>query len=127
MRCTAEPVIIGGVRIPAEEFIMISLDAADHDPRRFPDPGRFDLRRMTAGHLAFGHGIHYCLGAPLARLEAEIAFTGLLDAFSLIELAVPADQLRWRVSTVMRGLERLPVHLMPGDDGQLSTNDNLWR
>lgn len=113
MRFTTEPVVLSGVAIPAEEIVMISLDAADHDLRRFPDPDRFDVRRLAAGHLAFGHGIHYCLGAPLARLEAELAFTGLLETFALIELAVPADQLRWRVSTVMRGLERLPVRLKP--------------
>jgi len=135
MRYTAEPVVIGGVEIPSEEFVVISLDAADHDPGRFHDPERFDLRRQTAGHLGFGHGIHYCLGAPLARLEAEIAFTGLLDAFSAIELAVPSGQLRWRLSTVMRGLERLPVRLTPqlpppsAHDGVLKdpTTTNYWR
>jgi cytochrome P450 len=135
MRYTAEPVVIGSVEIPSEEFVMISLDAADHDPGRFHDPERFDVRRHTAGHLGFGHGIHYCLGAPLARLEAEIAFTGLLDSFSAIELAVPADQLRWRLSTVMRGLERLPVRLTPhlrsrsAHDGELKdpTTTNYWR
>jgi len=118
MRFTARAAVIGGKEIPPGELVMVSLDAADHDPQRFPDPDRLDLRRPTGGHLAFGHGIHYCLGAPLARLEAEIAFTGLLDRFSLIELAVPVDQLRWRVSTVMRGLERLPLRLTVNSSGE---------
>jgi cytochrome P450 len=113
LRFTAQPVKIGGTDIPAGEFVLVSLDAADHDPRRFPHPDQLDLSRETGGHLAFGHGVHYCLGAPLARLEAQIAFTGLMDTFGRIELAVPAGQLRWRISTVMRGLERLPVRLWP--------------
>jgi len=63
--------------------------------------------------VAFGHGIHYCLGAPLARLEAEIAFGALLDRFGEITLAVPPDELRWRPSTLIHGLETLPVRLHP--------------
>ncbi|HZB50294.1 MAG TPA: cytochrome P450 [Mycobacteriales bacterium] len=111
LRFTAEPVEIGGTPIPAGEFVLVSLDAANHDRRRYAEPDAFDIGRDAAGHLAFGHGIHYCLGAPLARLEAEVAFTGLLDAYERIELAVPADRLEWRFSVVMRGLERLPVRL----------------
>jgi cytochrome P450 len=65
--------------------------------------------------VAFGHGIHYCLGAPLARLEAEIAFGALLDRFGSMRLAVPADSLRWRPSTLIPGLEALPVRLVPAD------------
>ena len=80
---------------------------------RFGQPDRLDLGRDTAGHLAFGHGIHYCLGAPLARLEAEIAFSGLLARFGSIRLAVPATSLRWRPSTLIHGLESLPVRLAP--------------
>ena len=114
LRFTAEPVEICGARIPEGEFVMISIDSANHDSARFPDPDVFDIGRDPAGHLAFGHGIHYCLGAPLARLEGEVAFTGLLDSFDRIELAVPADQLEWRYSVVMRGLERLPVRLGRG-------------
>jgi cytochrome P450 len=111
LRFTAEPVEIFGARIPEGEFVMISIDSANHDGHRYPDPDVLDIGRDPAGHLAFGHGIHYCLGAPLARLEAEVAFSGLLDSFDRIELAVPADQLEWRFSVVMRGLERLPVRL----------------
>ena len=110
-RCAAEPVEIGGVRISRYDPVLIALSGANRDPARFGDPDRLDLGRDSAGHLAFGHGIHYCLGAPLARLEAEIAFTGLLRRFGSIRLAVPAASLRWRPSTLIRGLEALPVRL----------------
>ena len=105
---------ICGVRIPEGEFVLVSIDAANHDGARFPEPDDFEIGRDAAGHLAFGHGIHFCLGAPLARLEAEVALTGLLDTYDRIELAVPADRLEWRFSVVMRGLERLPVRLGRG-------------
>jgi cytochrome P450 len=78
---------------------------------RFPDPDRLDLSRDSAGHLAFGHGIHYCLGAPLARLEAEVAFGSLLSRFPALSLAVPVSELRWRPTSFVRGLETLPVRL----------------
>jgi cytochrome P450 len=110
-RFTLEPTEIGGVAIPADEFVMVSLLSANRDPDRYTAPDALDIHRDTQGHLAFGHGLHYCLGAPLARLEAEIAFTGLLDAFDSIELAVPVDELVWRPGTLIRGLERLPVRL----------------
>ena len=111
LRFTAEPVEIGGVRIPEGEFVVLSVDAANHDEGRYPRPDDLDIDRDTGGHLGFGRGIHYCLGAPLARVEAEIGFTGMLDRFGRIELAVPEDRLEWRFSVVMRGLERLPVRL----------------
>ena len=75
------------------------------------DPGRLDLSRDAGGHLAFGHGIHFCLGAPLARLEGEIAFGALLARFPDLSLAVPASSLRWRPSSLIHGLESLPVRL----------------
>ena len=79
--------------------------------RGLGDPDRLDLGRDSSGHLAFGHGIHYCLGAPLARLEAEIAFSHLLARFGSMRLAVPADSLSWRPSTLIHGLKALPVRL----------------
>jgi cytochrome P450 len=112
-RCAAEPVEIGGVRISRGDPVLIALSGANRDPTRFGDPGRLDLGRDSAGHLAFGHGIHYCLGAPLARLEAEIAISALLTRFGSISLAVPAASLRWRRSTLIHGLESLPVRLAP--------------
>jgi cytochrome P450 len=111
LRFAAEPVEIGGVRIGTGEAVVISLSGADRDPARFTDPDRLDVGRDTSGHLAFGHGIHYCVGAPLARLEAEIAFGGLLARFGSMELAVPFESLRWRPSTLIHGLEALPVRL----------------
>jgi cytochrome P450 len=112
-RVTAEPVEIGGTRIGAGEVVVVGLSSADRDPGRYADPERLDLGRDSSGHLAFGHGIHYCLGAPLARLEAQIAFGALLDRFGSMRLAVPADSLRWRPSTLIPGLEALPVRLFP--------------
>lgn len=105
-RFTAEPVRVGEAEIPAGELVMVSLLAANHDPGRFAEPHRLDVTRAASGHLAFGHGIHHCLGAPLARLEAEIAFRGLLGKFGSIELD---GQPQWRDSMMIRGLKTLPV------------------
>jgi cytochrome P450 len=110
-RFTTEPTQLAGVDIPAGNIVVVGLSSANRDESRFAEPGSFDLDRDTAGHVAFGHGIHYCLGAPLARLEAEIAFGGLLDRFPDLALAVPPSELRWRPSTLIRGLETLPVRL----------------
>jgi cytochrome P450 len=112
-RFAGEPVEIGGMPIGPNEVVLVSLSGANRDPARYADPERLDLGRDSAAHLAFGHGIHYCLGAPLARLEAEIAFRGLLERFGSMTLAVPADELRWRPSTLIHGLESLPVRLVP--------------
>jgi cytochrome P450 len=111
-RFTKEPVEIDGVTIPEGEFVMISLLAANRDPNQYADPDRLDLRRDPS-HIAFGHGIHFCLGAPLARMEAEIAFGGLLDHFEDIELAVPTEDLTYRSSSLIHGLARLPVLVRP--------------
>ena len=92
-RFTTEPVELGGVTIPAGEWVLCVTSSANRDPSRFADPDRLDLRRDAAGHLAFGHGIHYCLGAPLARLEGEVAFRALLTRFPSLSLAVPESSL----------------------------------
>jgi cytochrome P450 len=110
-RFTTEDVPIGGVVIPAGEWVIPAIASADWDPARFPDPNRFDLGRDTSGHVAFGHGIHHCLGAPLARMEAEVALGALLARFPRISLAVPPSELRWRPVSLMNGLEALPVRL----------------
>jgi cytochrome P450 len=107
-RFTAEPVELGGVTVPEGELVMLSLASANRDEARFADPDRLDLRRDPTGHLAFGHGIHYCVGAPLARSEAEIAFRRLLERYRRIELV---GEVRWRPGNLIRGLERLPVRL----------------
>ena len=110
-RFTLEEMEIGGVTIPAWEWVLCVISSADRDPARFPDPDRLDLGRDTTGHLGFGHGIHHCLGMPLARLEGEIAFGALLARFPAMSLAVPPGELRWRQSSLIRGLETLPVRL----------------
>jgi cytochrome P450 len=110
-RYTNEPTEIGGVLIPADEFVMLALTSANRDEERFPDPDRLDIRRDTSGHLAFGHGVHYCLGAPLARMEAEIAFNRLFDRFENIRPAAGTANVRWREGVVIRSLDVLPVRL----------------
>jgi cytochrome P450 len=114
-RFASGPVEIGGAHIGPKEPVLVALSSANRDPSRYAEPDRLDLGRDSSGHLAFGHGIHYCLGAPLARLEAEVAFGGLLERFGSMTLAVPADSLRWRPSTLIHGLEALPVRLAPAD------------
>jgi len=112
LRYTAAPTEIGGVTVPEGEFVVISLASANRDDDRFgPTAGALDVTRAATGHLAFGHGIHFCLGAPLARLEGQIAIGGLVNRFPDMRLAVDVDDLRWRNSTLLRGLERLPVRL----------------
>jgi cytochrome P450 len=105
---------IGDSCIRAGETVFVGLGAANRDERCFEDAGRLNIERRNAGdHVAFGHGAHYCLGAALARLEGEIALTHLTGRFPDLDLAVPADQLRWKPGLTMRGLERLPVRLRP--------------
>ncbi|MBO1334347.1 cytochrome P450 [Streptomyces sp. VRA16 Mangrove soil] len=108
-RFPTEDVVISGVTVPAGETVLLSLAAAHRDPSRFPEPDRLDLARDATGHLALGHGIHYCLGAPLARMETGIALTALFDRFPDLSLAVPAQDLRRRPSMRSRGLMALPV------------------
>ncbi|MER6954209.1 cytochrome P450 [Streptomyces sp. NPDC000618] len=108
-RFPTEDLTIGGVTVPAGDTVLLGLAAAHRDPARFTDPDRLDLGRDATGHLALGHGIHYCLGAPLARLETEIALAALLDRFPRLSLAVPAGELRRRPAMRARGLLALPV------------------
>ncbi|MGI5341312.1 cytochrome P450 family protein [Streptomyces sp. CA-181903] len=108
-RFPLEDVEIGGITVPAGETVLLSLASANRDPARFPDPDRLDLRRNTTGSLALGHGIHYCLGAALGRMETETALAALLDRFEKLELAVPREELKWRPSIRARGLISLPV------------------
>ncbi|MFJ9982374.1 cytochrome P450 family protein [Streptomyces cyaneofuscatus] len=110
-RFTTEPVDVGGVEIPQGEFVLLSLGAANRDPARFQDPDRLILDRRDAGHLAFGGGIHRCLGALLGKLETEIALTALLARFPRMTLACQERDLRWRNTMMLRGLEALPLTL----------------
>jgi cytochrome P450 len=104
---------IGGVRIPRGDMVLLAIASADRDPHRFPAPDRLDVDATDAGHLAFGHGVHYCLGAPLARLEGQVAFAALLARLPDLTLATPEDQLRWTGGGVLRGLRELPVTFTP--------------
>ncbi|MGW6279582.1 cytochrome P450 family protein [Kribbella sp. NPDC055071] len=110
-RFPLEDLEIGGVVIPAGETVMLGLASANRDADRFPDPERIDFDRAGGGHLALGHGIHYCIGAPLARLELTIALDGLLDHAPSLALAVPRSELRYRDTIRTRGLVELPVVL----------------
>ncbi|WP_030194961.1 cytochrome P450 [Streptomyces sp. NRRL S-87] len=108
-RFTTEAVTLGGTEIPAGAPVLVALGEANRDPARFPAPDHLDVDRDAAGHLAFGHGIHRCVGAPLARVELEIALRAVLTRFPGIALAVPPDRLEWRRTRLVRGLARLPV------------------
>jgi cytochrome P450 len=111
LRYTVEPVAVGDTVIPADEVVFLALCSANRDPARFAGPDRLDVRRNANTHLAFGHGIHHCVGAPLARLEGEIVLKALLDRFPRWEATEPLDGLPWRYSLQFRGLERLPMRL----------------
>ena len=106
-RFAAETLEIAGTKIVRGDAVMIGLTAADRDALRYPAPDRYDIRRDTRGHLAFGHGIHYCLGAPLARLEARTAIRTLLERAPDLTLDGPPGE--WLPGMLMRGVRRLPV------------------
>jgi cytochrome P450 len=110
LRFAAEDMEIGGTHIPRGSFVHLSIGSADRDPAIFADPDRLDLRRTPNPHMAFGHGIHFCLGAPLALLEGQIAFERLLHRAGDLRLAVAPSALRWIAdSSAVHGLQRLPV------------------
>ncbi|MBV1856112.1 cytochrome P450 family protein [Catellatospora tritici] len=111
VRLAKEPVDFSGVVVPAGAIVMVSLLSANHDPRAFADPERFDPARTDNQHLAFGHGLHYCLGAPLARLEAQIAIHDLLTRFPKMRPARPLNELNWKSGVLLRALDELPVVL----------------
>ncbi|MFF3873900.1 cytochrome P450 [Streptomyces sp. NPDC001978] len=108
-RFATEPLRIGDQDIAAGDPVLVVLAAADRDPERFADPDVLDLGRRDNQHLGYGHGIHYCLGAPLARLEGQTALATLLTRLPDLQLAVDSDDLRWRGGLIMRGLRTLPV------------------
>ena len=114
-RYTTRDFSLGGTVIPAFAQVIISLAAANRDPARYHHPQILDIARADTSHLAFGHGIHHCLGARLARLEGVTAFTTLHRRFPAMRLAVPRSQLRWGYGDglVLRGLSELPVILRP--------------
>lgn len=112
-RFFTEPVEHYGVQIPAGDSVIVSLAAANRDPRRFHCPNSLDFNRSPNPHLSFGHGIHYCPGAALARLEVQVALDALIRRLPRLRLAVPPDHLEWIPAVLGRGVEHLPVTFTP--------------
>lgn len=108
-RFTTTDVEIAGVRIPAGELVFASLPAGNRDPDFIQDPDVLDIRRGAPGHLAFGHGVHHCLGAPLARMEMRIALPALLQRFPNLALAEPFEDVAYRSFHFIYGLKSLAV------------------
>jgi cytochrome P450 PksS len=108
-RLAREDVTIGSVTIRRGEMVSAVLGSANRDESQFGDPDTFDITRDPNRHLSFGQGAHFCLGAPLARMEAQIALTTLFDRFPGLRLAQPVEALRWRKVLPLRGLEALPI------------------
>jgi cytochrome P450 len=102
---------VAGVAIPRGSLVLVGIVSANADGSRFGQPERLDLAREDNHHVAFGLGPHYCLGAPLARLEGRVAIGALIERFPDLRLAVPPERLRWRPTPTLRGLESLPVDL----------------
>jgi cytochrome P450 len=110
MRTALEDVEVGGQTIRAGQPVILSYHTANRDPERFADPHVLDLRRRDGGHLAFGHGIHQCLGQQLARVELRVAFPALVDRFPTLRLAVPPEEVDLRPETAdIYGVKSLPV------------------
>lgn len=110
MRTALEDVELGGQTIEAGTTVVLSYNTANRDPERFADPHTLDIRRQSVGHLAFGHGIHQCLGQQLARVELRVALPALIDRFPTLRLAVPAEEVDLRPETAdVYGVKSLPV------------------
>jgi cytochrome P450 len=102
---------IGETRIARGDAVLISVGAANRDPARFEDPERFSIHRAAQSNLAFGHGVHLCLGAHLARLEGEVGLAILFRRLAGVRLAAQADQVAWAYGPMLRGPLQLPVIL----------------
>jgi cytochrome P450 len=109
LRFTLTDVEFGGVEVPRGEAVAPIVMAANRDPEVFPQPDVFDIARDPNRHLTFGHGVHFCLGAPLARLEGRIALDALVRRFPDLALAVPPTELEWTRGFSVHGVRRLPV------------------
>jgi cytochrome P450 len=108
-RAMIEDFELGDVTFEAGDFVMLLVASANHDPHPFPEPERLDLERNPNNHLGFGFGIHHCLGAPLARMEAQVALTTLVRRVP--DLALATDAVTYKHNIVLRGMEALPVSL----------------
>lgn len=109
VKSALEDVELEGRIIRAGESVTLSMEAANRDPLRFPDPDVLDLRRKATGHLGFGHGIHQCLGQQLARVQMTVALPALLRRFPTLRLHVPAEEVPLRTDMNIYGVHRLPV------------------
>ncbi|MEU2788891.1 cytochrome P450 [Streptomyces sp. NPDC007100] len=109
LRSALEDVEVEGQLIKAGETVTVSVQAADRDPHKFPDPDRLDIHRKATGHLAFGHGAHQCLGQQLARVEMTVAFPALFARFPTLRLAVPPQEVPLRERANIYGVVSLPV------------------
>jgi pimeloyl-[acyl-carrier protein] synthase len=111
VRFAREAVSLGGTEIPAGALALMIVAAADRDPAQFKDPQKFDITRDPNEHVAFGEGIHFCIGAPLARMEARITFEAMLERFPRLRLKDPAIKPVYKGSYFLRGLESLPLEI----------------
>lgn len=109
VRFTNQPVELGGTELPAKAFALMIVAAANRDPAQFKDPEKFDITRDPNDHVAFGEGIHFCIGAALARMEATVAFELMLARFPRLRLKDPAIKPTYKGSYFLRGLESLPL------------------
>jgi cytochrome P450 len=108
-RYATEDLELGGETIAKGSTVIVSLLAANHDPRRFDNPDTLDIHRTARGHLSFGHGVHQCLGQQLARIEMRAGFEGLIRRFPTLKLAVPAGEVRLKTDMNIYGVHELPV------------------
>jgi pimeloyl-[acyl-carrier protein] synthase len=106
-RIASQPTELGGTTIKPGDFVTVILGAANRDPAQFTDPDRLDLARRPNRHIGFAHGIHFCLGAPLARAEGQLAISTILDRFPALELV--SDEADWQDNSLFRGLRALRV------------------
>jgi cytochrome P450 len=109
LRFASEDILIGGQLIPKGEMVLVVIASADHDANQFSEPEKLDITRTNNRHVAFGHGIHFCVGAPLARLEGQIAINTLIQRKPDLHLGVELADLLWRSGTLIRGVRTLPV------------------
>lgn len=109
VRFAAADTEVGGTRIETGAVVAVFFGAANRDPAQFPEPQRFDVARTPNDHVAFGEGIHFCIGAPLARLESRIVFEAIVERFAAVARADPSQPLAYRGSFVTRGLRELPL------------------
>jgi cytochrome P450 len=100
---------LGGHLVPAGSTVLVSVVATNRDPRHLPDPDEFDVRRERSPHMAFGHGVHQCLGQQLARIEMQVGFAELVRRLPNLRLAVPADEIPLRTDMITFGVHSLPV------------------